>query len=76
MERLNIEARSIDKIVISHKHWDHTGGLEAVVRINSKAQVLKPESSSELTQISPGIHSTGPLGTSIKEQSLVISTQK
>ena len=76
MERLNIEARSIDKIIISHEHWDHTGGLRALTEINNKAQVFEPDSCSELTQLSPGVHSTGPLGTSIKEQSLVVSTHK
>jgi len=76
MDRLGIEARSIDKIIISHKHWDHTGGLEILVKMNSKAQVFEPDSFSEMTELSTGIHSTGPLGTSIIEQSLVVSTQK
>jgi len=76
MERLNIEARSIDKIIISHEHWDHIGGLRALVEINSEVQVFKPDSCSELMQVSPGIHSTGPLGTSIREQSLIVSTRK
>ncbi|MBN2271294.1 MAG: MBL fold metallo-hydrolase [Sedimentisphaerales bacterium] len=76
MKRLNIDARSIDKIVISHNHWDHTGGLETLVKMNGKAQVFEPDSFSEITELSPGVRSTGPLGASVVEQSLVVSTQK
>ena len=76
MDRLGIEAQSISKVVISHNHWDHAGGLEAFVKMNGRAQVFEPDSCSELTQISPGVHSTGALGTSVVEQSLVVSTDK
>ena len=27
MRKLEIEPRNINKIVISHEHWDHNGGL-------------------------------------------------
>ena len=76
MKRLDIEARSIDKVIISHEHWDHIGGLRTLIEINSDIQVFKPDSSSELTQISGGVHLTGSLGTSIKEQALIVSTPK
>jgi len=31
MERLGIKAQSISKVVISHNHWDHAGGLEKLL---------------------------------------------
>ena len=44
IERLAIEARSIDKVIISHEHWDHIGGLRTLIEINSDIQVFKPDS--------------------------------
>jgi len=76
MKRLGIEAESISKVVISHEHRDHAGGLRTLVKMNGKVRVFEPDSCSELTQISPGIHSTGPLGASVIEQSLVVGTEK
>jgi 7,8-dihydropterin-6-yl-methyl-4-(beta-D-ribofuranosyl)aminobenzene 5'-phosphate synthase len=76
MKQLNIEPKDIGKVVISHNHWDHTGGLRKFLEANDKAQVFHPKSFSNRTEICPGIYSTGALGTFIKEQSLVINTQK
>lgn len=36
MNSLGIDPRAIDKIVISHAHWDHIGGLSSILAINSK----------------------------------------
>jgi 7,8-dihydropterin-6-yl-methyl-4-(beta-D-ribofuranosyl)aminobenzene 5'-phosphate synthase len=76
LKQLNIQPESIAAVVISHNHWDHTGGLNEFLKANSKAQVFHPKSFSKCTQIYPGIHSTGALGTLIKEQSLIINTRK
>jgi len=76
INHLNIQPESVTAVVLSHNHWDHTGGLMEFLEVNGKAQVFHPESFSECTQIFPGIYSTGALGTSIPEQSLVINTQK
>jgi 7,8-dihydropterin-6-yl-methyl-4-(beta-D-ribofuranosyl)aminobenzene 5'-phosphate synthase len=76
MKQLNVEPESINKVVISHNHWDHIGGLKEFLKVNNKAQVFHPKSFSKQTKISPGVYSTGALGTSIKEQSLVVSTKK
>ncbi|MBN2139056.1 MAG: MBL fold metallo-hydrolase [Sedimentisphaerales bacterium] len=76
MKQLNIEAKSIDKVIISHEHWDHNGGLEALTEIHSKVRVFKPDSCSGLTQISPGVRSTGPLEGAVIEQSLIVETGK
>jgi len=76
LRQLKVQPASIATVVISHNHWDHTGGLEEFLKVNNKAQVFHPESFSKSTEICTGIYSTGALGTSIKEQSLVINTEK
>jgi len=76
MKQLNIEPKDIDKVAISHDHWDHNGGLKEFLKLNSNAKVFHPKSFSKPTEISPGIHSTGALGRLIKEQSLVVNTEK
>ena len=74
-EKLGIDPKSVDKVVLSHDHWDHVDGLEGFQRYNSKAEVVHPEAFSHATEISPGIYSTGALGTFPKEQSLVVKTK-
>lgn len=39
MNKLNVSPKSITKLVISHDHFDHTGGLEAVLKQNSNIEV-------------------------------------
>ena len=47
---LNIEISGIGAVVISHDHWDHTGGLAWLLANNSDLQVYLPGSASvELT---------------------------
>jgi len=76
MKQLNIEPKDIDKVAISHNHWDHNGGLKEFLKLNGNAKVFHPKSFSKPTEISPGVHSTGALGKLIKEQSLVVNTEK
>jgi len=76
MKQLNIVPETIDKVVISHNHWDHTGGLKDFLRLNKNATVFHPKFFSKPTEISPGVYSTGALGGLIKEQSLVANTEK
>lgn len=44
MERLAIEPESIDIVVLSHIHGDHTGGLDGFLGKNPKVRVYLPES--------------------------------
>lgn len=94
MKRLGFDPNGINKVVISHIHADHIGGLRDVLRTNAKVQVFIPRSFPEHvrqaidragathrdvdgpTRIAPGIHTTGPLGTSLQEQALVVETRE
>jgi 7,8-dihydropterin-6-yl-methyl-4-(beta-D-ribofuranosyl)aminobenzene 5'-phosphate synthase len=94
MSRLGIEPNSIEAVVLSHAHWDHTGGMQSFLEKNHTVDVFVPESFprdfiqmvssrgariTEIerpTEICKGVYSTGQLGTSIKEQGLIIRTGK
>ena len=91
MQQLGIEKEEIEIIALSHEHWDHVGGREAVLHPGvavylprSFSRSLKKEIAREAdvfevsqpVDIIPGVHTTGELGLGIKEQSLVLDTQK
>ena len=74
MKKLGIKPSSIDDVVISHAHWDHTGGLADFLRENSNVRLYIPSSYSippdsarevivvkEAMEICEGIFSTGEL---------------
>lgn len=90
MNRLNISKEDIDIIVISHRHWDHIGGLSAFE--DQEVKIYVPESLNERIleefdlqgrvisvteriEIANGIYSTGELGRAIKEQSLIVENE-
>lgn len=94
MERLEISPKQIDRVVLSHIHGDHTGGLDGILEKNKNIIVYIPNSFpdsmrreiesygakykniKEPAEISKNIYSTGELGIWIKEQSLIINTDK
>jgi 7,8-dihydropterin-6-yl-methyl-4-(beta-D-ribofuranosyl)aminobenzene 5'-phosphate synthase len=94
MGRLAIEPESIDCIVLSHIHGDHSGGLERLLDRYTDLPVYLPRSFAkrfkesvqkhgakivEVEQplkICEDVYSSGELGKWIKEQSLVIQTDK
>jgi 7,8-dihydropterin-6-yl-methyl-4-(beta-D-ribofuranosyl)aminobenzene 5'-phosphate synthase len=93
MNRLNIDPAGIGKLILSHQHWDHIGGLPEVLQANPGLEVYVPASFSknlkkeiekratlieikEPVEISQGIRSTGELGDKVKEQALILSTEK
>src|SRR5690554_3712951 len=42
MKQLNIDPKQIDIVFISHGHWDHSGGLAEILRLNEKAVLYIP----------------------------------
>ena len=43
LQKLKIDPKTIDAVVLSHIHGDHTGGLEGFLRANSKVKVFMPK---------------------------------
>jgi 7,8-dihydropterin-6-yl-methyl-4-(beta-D-ribofuranosyl)aminobenzene 5'-phosphate synthase len=91
LEKLGVRPEEIKRVVISHAHWDHLGGLPHIRR--QDLQVYVPQSFSkrlrgelasrfdlhevkDAQQIREGVWTTGELGKGIKEQALVLKTSK
>lgn len=86
MSQLEIVPGDIGIVVISHPHWDHTGGLQSIIEADGEAEFYLPQSflvgisAKKVTrvkaplEICPNIFSTGELAGI--EQSLVVSTDK
>ncbi|MDY6824499.1 MAG: MBL fold metallo-hydrolase [Thermodesulfobacteriota bacterium] len=83
MAALAISPADIEAVVISHDHWDHTGGLDAFLS-RQPANIYIPASCrtmsdravviGDMTKIFDNIYSTGELRNI--EQSLTIKTDK
>lgn len=85
MSILGVDPLIVDMVVISHDHWDHTGGLRDFLARNGRVPVYVPPSlrvppwlrenavvvDAPLT-LDGGIHLTGELGTI--EQALVVDS--
>jgi len=92
MKKMGSDPKSIEFVVVSHEHWDHVGGLSAILRPGQKVYFLKsfPESLKDkvkasgaglfevagFQEIIPGVYTTGELGGVLKEQSLILDTDK
>jgi 7,8-dihydropterin-6-yl-methyl-4-(beta-D-ribofuranosyl)aminobenzene 5'-phosphate synthase len=86
MKQLGIDPSRIGTIVISHHHYDHTGGLSDLLEINKYAKIYVPASMtirlpgrkvvqvSQTTRVSEDVFSTGELRWI--EQALAIKTGK
>lgn len=84
MRQLDIDPAAIDMIVVSHAHWDHTGGLNELLQVNQTATLYLPSSFQPLlpdrnvievttpVEIASNVFSTGELMQ--VEQSLAIRT--
>ena len=62
--------------MISHKHFDHTGGMKGVRRDHPGIRLHMPERGGKPQRLSYGVYTTGVLGGGIPEQALVIATSK
>lgn len=84
LKTLHLDPRAIPEIFISHNHWDHLGGLAAILQLHPEATVYLPEScpnhfeSPKIIKVgrpcglSQNVFSTGELQGG--EQSLVVKT--
>jgi len=84
MQKLGINPKNISKIVISHEHWDHNGGLKSLIphinsiklyRLEKKEfdKKIKTITVKKSNMISEGVYTTGILtGFPVDEQSLII----
>ncbi|MDP8257823.1 MAG: MBL fold metallo-hydrolase [Candidatus Aadella gelida] len=82
MRQMKVKLSDIKDVVISHDHWDHTGGLEAVLKnkitvygcktFSSAFQTIVKKSGSELinlelfSNVSGNVFSTGAIQTTYK----------
>jgi 7,8-dihydropterin-6-yl-methyl-4-(beta-D-ribofuranosyl)aminobenzene 5'-phosphate synthase len=57
MKKLSIDPDRIQSVIISHDHWDHTGGLERLLKLKSALTIYVPDSIDEATEKT--IHSYG-----------------
>lgn len=39
-EKLGIDIKSVDKVIVSHGHYDHGGGLASFLEVNTKAKIF------------------------------------
>jgi len=86
MAALGLSLDSVNTVVISHRHADHTGGLNTLIEDRRDVEVFVPQSftagiaAARVTrvrgplEIRPGVFTTGEL--SGIEQSLVITTSR
>jgi 7,8-dihydropterin-6-yl-methyl-4-(beta-D-ribofuranosyl)aminobenzene 5'-phosphate synthase len=88
----HVDINNIEKIVISHAHWDHMGSLLVLLPFDSAKKVYFPSATESMKreigkraeliadeepiEVAKGIYTTGLMGEGIKEQSLVIKEEK
>lgn len=87
MKKLDIDPSKIDKIVISHEHEDHNGGLKMLAPLVDDIELYRlgmkrPSKNMHLVsvensqKIAEDVYTTGRLKGSIDEQSLVLKYEK
>ena len=90
ISRCNVQIKDIKKVVISHDHFDHTGGLSTILNHNPEIEVYVPQDNlprfkrafptiqihgvSKKIEIEEGVFSSGQLGTYISEECLFLKT--
>ena len=73
MRKLGIDPKIIESVFISHDHWDHTGGLDELLKVKAGLKVYNPDFSRGTLEFEDGLITTGALsGGVIIEQSLIL----
>ncbi len=91
IEKLGVDILEIKKVIISHNHIEHSGGLNDLYNKNNNLEIYVSKENlnifrkkysksivyavSELQEIDKNIYLTGQLGTYLKEQALFLKTQ-
>jgi len=80
IDKLGINPDTIDCVVISHRHFDHAGGLEGLLENISGTgpEIIQP-GKKEAFEICNGVRSTGTLSSGFfrpDEQSLLVETSQ
>ena len=61
LAKLNLDPLTIPEIFISHAHWDHTGGLSDLLKLNRKVKVYLPNSCPKPPGAGKVVSITGPV---------------
>jgi len=77
LKKGNVDEASLRHVVISHNHWDHTGGLPPLIDHNPQLQVHYP--ALDVKTLQTGVHVTRAIegvfdGGHIDEHALIIET--
>jgi len=92
INKFNVKVSEINKVIISHNHFDHTGGLKEIYQINQDIEIYMPlhdiksfisaypeaqvQGISEMIEVDKNIFSSGQFGGRLAEQSLFLKTKK
>lgn len=92
INKFNVKVSEIKKVIISHNHFDHTGGLKEIYQINQDIEIYVPlhniksfisaypeaqvQGISEMIEVDKNIFSSGQFGGRLAEQSLFLKTKK
>jgi 7,8-dihydropterin-6-yl-methyl-4-(beta-D-ribofuranosyl)aminobenzene 5'-phosphate synthase len=91
IKKLGIKPSQISKVILSHNHYDHTGGLSGFYEKNPDIELFVPNALkryeqkfpeaevllySELREIDDSLFVSGQFGTSIKEQAVFCKTRE
>lgn len=61
MKKMDINPESIECVIISHNHWDHTGGLMKFLEINNNVKLYLPSTFASTPKAEEVIRVKGPV---------------
>jgi len=92
LKQFNVRPNDISKVIISHNHHDHAGGLEGIIRENPNVKVFVPDDDLEMytnyflntafigvkkvMEIETNVFSSGQFGDYIQEEALFLKTKE